>query len=68
LRSQKFGTLKYFEICGVQGKEHPVSRSTCIDIYQSDQHGQLLEAKEENIEATYIVRSTHPCNRLIDTT
>jgi hypothetical protein len=41
-------SLKYFEIHGVQEKE---PKSTYINPYQSNRHGYLPEAEEENIAA-----------------
>jgi hypothetical protein len=66
LRSRKVESLQYFEICDVQVKEPMISRSTYINHYQSNWHGHLLEAEEENIVASNIVQSNHPSMRLIN--
>jgi hypothetical protein len=44
---EKIGSLKYFEIRGIQEKEPPLNKSTYYSPYQSDRHGHLPEAGGE---------------------
>jgi hypothetical protein len=41
------GSLKYFNVCNVQEKELPVSMSTYLNLYQSDQHNYLPKVEKE---------------------
>jgi hypothetical protein len=45
--AEKIGSLKYFEIHGIQEKEPPVNKSTYSSLYQFDWHGHLPEAEEK---------------------